>query len=157
MGTTVQTKQRTFEIHEIRGKGRPRFNRHGRPRTPDETRRYEEKVRHCYHQAYRGYPPFKGAIELQLEVFRKRNKNDYSKRGGVRTNKLRRGAPRYATTTPDLSNIVKVVEDALNKVAYNDDRQIVSLHVTSGYNRVDRAERIVVTITQLEAKGGNNA
>ena len=32
------------------------------------------------------------------------------------------------TNTPDLSNLVKCVEDALNGIAYTDDRQIVDLH-----------------------------
>ena len=37
-------------------------------------------------------------------------------------------------TKPDLDNIAKIVCDALNKVAYYDDNQVIDLHVTKFYS-----------------------
>ena len=39
------------------------------------------------------------------------------------------------TTKPDLDNIAKVVCDALNKVAYHDDNQVIELNVTKFYSK----------------------
>lgn len=57
------------------------------------------------------------AVEMDLEfvlpTFHKRNGRDINRR-------------RKATDAPDLSNLTKNVEDALNRVAYRDDAQIVA-------------------------------
>lgn len=39
------------------------------------------------------------------------------------------------TKKPDLDNIAKIISDALNGIAYNDDKQIVHLKVTKKYNK----------------------
>jgi Holliday junction resolvase RusA-like endonuclease len=51
------------------------------------------------------------------------------------------------TTKPDLDNIVKMVSDALNHIAFNDDSQIVESHVEKWYSTEPRTE---VTIEQVE-------
>ena len=48
---------------------------------------------------------------------------------------------------PDMDNIVKVVADALNGVAYHDDTQIVSLSMEKFYSDSPRVE---VSISNLE-------
>ena len=48
---------------------------------------------------------------------------------------------------PDLDNIIKSILDALNKVAYHDDTQIVSLSVEKFYSDSPRVE---VSISNLE-------
>ena len=50
---------------------------------------------------------------------------------------------------PDMDNIVKVVADALNGVAYHDDTQIVSLSMEKFYSGSPRVE---VSISNLENK-----
>jgi len=52
----------------------------------------------------------------------------------------------YCTAKPDLSNLVKAIEDALNKIAYNDDAQISELIARKVYAET---EETVVTITPL--------
>ena len=52
---------------------------------------------------------------------------------------------------PDSSNIVKCIEDALNKVAYHDDAQIVETAVSRVYGETPRVE---VVLEDLQ--GGKN-
>jgi Holliday junction resolvase RusA-like endonuclease len=47
---------------------------------------------------------------------------------------------------PDSSNVVKIIEDALNKLAYRDDSQIVSLNVEKWYSENPRVEVEIVEI-----------
>ena len=53
------------------------------------------------------------------------------------------------TKKPDLDNVIKSILDALNKVAYHDDTQIVSLSMEKFYSDSPRVE---VTISNLENK-----
>lgn len=47
----------------------------------------------------------------------------------------------------DLSNRIKVLEDALQGIAYNDDKQVVELHA---YRNDDKHDpRVEVTITEI--------
>lgn len=50
------------------------------------------------------------------------------------------------TKKPDTDNIAKSVLDALNKIAYDDDSQVVSLHV---YKLYEEVEGVKVTITPI--------
>jgi crossover junction endodeoxyribonuclease RusA len=61
----------------------------------------------------------------------------------------------WGKTTPmgmdgDMSNYLKTAEDALNRIAYDDDRQIVKIEASkqSCYNRVD--ERMEITVEEIE-------
>lgn len=51
------------------------------------------------------------------------------------------------TKKPDLDNVIKSILDALNKVAYHDDTQIVSLSMEKFYSDSPRVE---VSISNLE-------
>lgn len=53
------------------------------------------------------------------------------------------------TKKPDLDNVIKSILDALNKVAYHDDTQIVSLSMEKFYSGSPRVE---VSISNLENK-----
>ncbi|WP_334299865.1 RusA family crossover junction endodeoxyribonuclease [Anaerobutyricum hallii] len=50
------------------------------------------------------------------------------------------------TKKPDLDNVIKSILDALNKVAYHDDTQIVSLSMEKFYSDSPRVE---VTINSI--------
>lgn len=54
---------------------------------------------------------------------------------------------------PDADNVCKCVLDALNQVAYLDDRQIVFMKVKKYYGKVPR---IVVRIREIDVDGGCN-
>lgn len=51
---------------------------------------------------------------------------------------------------PDLSNLIKSVEDGLNGIAYLDDAQITRLHVTKVYHAGDEGPKTVITIGRLD-------
>ena len=44
------------------------------------------------------------------------------------------GMDRRPTKKPDIDNVIKIITDALNGIAYDDDAQIVSLSATKFYD-----------------------
>ena len=50
------------------------------------------------------------------------------------------------TKKPDLSKLVRCVEDALTGVLYHDDAQIVELHTAKYYAAPDKPARAVITV-----------
>lgn len=52
----------------------------------------------------------------------------------------------FPITKPDLSNYAKGIEDALNKIIYKDDAQIVGLFVTKTYAE---EEKTIVTVSKV--------
>lgn len=109
------------------GKGRPRFTKSGHAYTPEKTRQYEKAVRECYEEQGYGLH-FSGPVALEiLAVFRipkSRSKKDQERMlfGEIKP-----------TTKPDADNIGKAIADALNGIAYDDDKQITSLLVRKQY------------------------
>lgn len=55
----------------------------------------------------------------------------------------------WVTKKPDSDNIIKIVLDGLNKVAYHDDAQICKLSFEKKYSEIPRVE---VKINSLEEK-----
>ena len=99
-----------------RAKGRPRFSKTGVPYTPKETKIAEEAVRDAFMDAVGpDFEPYEGPIELYLHMSNEnieitiQETEDYTQR------KLR----------GDVDNYIKLISDALNGIAYDDDKQIV--------------------------------
>ena len=106
-----------------RGKGRPRFA-NGRTFTDAKTAGMEELVRQVWLEA--GRPRLEGPLALKLELHVARPKSHYRTNGelsalGVRT--------LWPVRKPDVDNALKLVADALNGLAYQDDVQIVAAYV----------------------------
>lgn len=103
------------------GKGRARVCLRGgyaRAYTPDSTAAYENLIKLAYGNRGISVVP----VELAVTAYYRIPKS-FSKR--KRTEALS-GVVR-PQTKPDIDNVVKVVCDALNKVAYNDDTQVVKI------------------------------
>lgn len=98
--------------------GRPRFG-HGRTYDPPKSRKYKEKVK-CIARCNASESPTTHAVRLTLVIYRGVPKS-WSKRKAAQAiaDKIR------PTTKPDVSNVLKGIEDALNGVWYADDSQIV--------------------------------
>lgn len=98
--------------------GRPRFG-HGRAYDPPKSRKYKDKVR-CIARCSAPESPTKCPVRLTLVIYRG-VPNSWSKCKQARAiaDEIR------PTTKPDVSNVLKGIEDALKGVWYEDDSQIV--------------------------------
>ena len=90
--------------------------------------------------------PLEGPLEAQLGFYFKRPLAHY--RSGKLSSVMKENAPLWHTQRKDLDNCVKFVLDALNSVAYLDDRQIVALRCVKYY--ADTEPKSVVKIRRLE-------
>ena len=124
-------KMKVFEIKgEPMGKQRPKFSRAGnfvRTYTPKETVNYEQWVKLCYKQAG-GEHLGSGPIGIAVEVYYKIPKSFSKKKRQQALD--RQIAP---TVKPDCDNVLKIICDSLNGIAYDDDKQIVIAKVTKHY------------------------
>ncbi len=113
-------------------KGRPRFARVGNAvmtYTPARTRAFETAVK-LYAQQFKPLAPLTGPLLLQIDFFMRKPQKPKDK---------------YPITRPDLDNLIKPIKDALNKIFWIDDSQIVRLVSAKDYG----TPAIAVTITQL--------
>lgn len=115
------------------GKARPRFTRTGHTYTPQVTRDYEELVRYTFVSGYPKAIPIEGAVRAKITAYFK-IPDSYSLK---KRNEL---IGKYYTKKSDVDNIAKIILDALNGVAYYDDKQVVKLEVIKKYASEGYAE-----------------
>jgi Holliday junction resolvase RusA-like endonuclease len=82
-----------------------------------------------------------GPLVLQLVFHVPRPKGHYGKRG------LRPSAPAHPTTKPDVTKLVRAVEDALTGIVWRDDAQVVKQVACKKYGEPARCS---VTVWQHE-------
>ena len=132
-----------FEIlGEPEGKGRPRFRRAGQyvtTYTPDKTVAYENLVKLEYRRQCDDYMFAEGvALDVRITAYYGIPKStSKKKRADMETFKIR------PMKKPDTDNVVKVILDSLNSIAYKDDVQVVDCQVRKFYGATPR---VVVTI-----------
>lgn len=125
--------------------GRPRFSRQDgfvKAYDPAKSRDYKSYVRLI---AAQNAPvtPVEGAIEFSLRIYRAIPKGmPKYKREAAKEGRLR------PVTKPDVSNVLKGVEDALKGVWYKDDSQIVGYGVLGKW--YDERPRIEIMMRELE-------
>lgn len=126
---------------KIKGKQRPRFNtKTGRAFTPSDTVSYEKMVRHCYMQQCGEY--LNGAVRATIYMYFKIPKSYTKKRVAA----IREGLE-YPMKTPDVDNCSKIILDSLNKIAYDDDQQVVELSVLKRWT--EEEERIEFLLEEI--------
>ncbi len=119
---------------KIKGKARPRFNtKTGRAFTPNDTISYENWIRYCYREQCGEM--LEGSIKAKMFVYYKIPKSYTKKRV-----ELIRQCKEHPCKKPDADNIAKIVLDSLNKIAFNDDAQVVELIVIKKWT--EEQERI---------------
>ena len=132
------------------GKGRPRFTKGGKAYTPQKTRRYEEAVRGAAMLAAQAQGFVKHDDDTPLEAcisawFPIPASWPKKKRAAARSGAL------YPVVKPDADNLAKAILDALNGIAYRDDKQVVSCAVRKRYTfRDDDTPRVVVHIAPMK-------
>lgn len=114
------------------GKGRPRIGRVGgfsRMFTPEKTVNYEGLVGWTAAQAMAGRPLLLEAVAVDLEILVSvpaswsQKKQAQALAGAIRP-----------TTKPDIDNVEKAIFDAINKVVWKDDVQVVDVRKSKRYS-----------------------
>lgn len=123
-------------------KQRPRVTRSGIAYTPSKTVNYEAVVRFTYQSLYPQREPILGCIEASIIAVFPIPKS-YPK---YKTAQLICGYNNY-DKKPDCDNLAKIILDSLNGIAYKDDSQVTSLHVSKEYGT---QPRVIVTLKELE-------
>ena len=120
-----------------RGKQRPRMCiRFGKQitYTPKQTTEYEKLVKASYIAVSRTFFEKDVPLEIDITAFfsGKYSNND------------------WMTKKPDSDNIIKIILDGLNKVAFYDDAQVCKLYFEKKYAKIPRVE---ITIKNLKENG----
>lgn len=129
------------------GKGRPRFSKRGEyvtTYTDEKTVIYEnlirtEYIRQCGSKRFQDDEP----LDLRVLAYYPIPASGSKKR----IREMEEGTVR-PTKRPDGDNLLKVVADSLNQLAYRDDAQVVDSQVRKFYSRQPRVE-----ITIQSARG----
>lgn len=132
-----------FEIPgEPTGKGRPRFSKFGGPRSPEKTVLYENLIKTCYSAQCHDFMFEQGKqLDVRIIAYYTIPQSISKKRRQRMLDKIERPLKK-----PDADNVVKVVLDALNKIAYYDDTQVVDLQIRRFYGENPRT---IVTIEDI--------
>jgi len=122
-------------------KGRPRFSTRGKfpvAYTPEKTKAYEFEVGMMALGAMGGSKPLEGALEAFIYVTFPVPAS-YSKK---RTEACLSNSEKH-TKKPDLDNVIKSVIDGMDKIVFENDSQITSIHAAKVYGEVAKVEVIV--------------
>lgn len=141
-------------LGEPKGKGRPRFvsrynpetkKSFGKARTPEETIVYENLIRTEYsRQCGNSRFPDDAMLDMRIMAFYSIAQSKSKKmKADMKNHKIR------PTKKPDSDNVIKIVADSLNQVAYRDDSQIVDTMFRKFYSDQPRIE---VTIKLIGGK-----
>lgn len=107
-------------------KARPRMTKTGHVYTPKRTKEQEERIRAEW-IAKNGNEPLTGCVVLKAVFYMGIPKNISKEKRAM----LKVSRP---TKRPDIDNLAKLVIDALNGVAYVDDKQIAVLIAGKEYS-----------------------
>lgn len=117
-------------IGDIKGKARPRLNPYtGQAYTPTNTKDYEMLIKQYFKMKYPRYEPIQSRVSVKIIASFKIPKNNITKK----EKELILEGNLSPTKKPDIDNIVKIVLDAMNKMAFKDDKLITKLEVEKLY------------------------
>lgn len=138
------TKQLTVFVEPV-AKQRPRYTRSGHVYTPDKTAKYEKLIRECWELSHEGL--WTGDIVMLCDFYvpipKSMSKKDKQKAVECELRPSKK---------PDIDNYIKAVMDALNEVAYWDDRQIISITANKWYATEPRVDIRLKEIRPHERK-----
>ena len=127
----------------VRGKGRPRVNlQTGTIYTPPKTRDYEQLIARCY-RTQGGRHWLDQPVRVEIIAEHLAPKVSKGKRAAMIAGEF------YPLIKPDADNIAKIVLDALNGVAYNDDKQVVELTIRKRWS--DEA-RVLIRVERIQTE-----
>lgn len=133
-----------IQPEKIVGKARPRFNRtSGRTYTPSETEAAETEIAWAWRARHGGkYRDHMGPVELDVSYWRKLSRSNPKKWEG-----------RDDMGLPDCDNVLKLVMDALQGVAYHNDKQVTIASIAKmGRTSAIRQNILRIRVTYIEEK-----
>lgn len=131
---------------EPAGKGRPKFTTvsgYAKAYTPAKTANYETYIKLAYSERYKQMT-FSADEPLKITIYAYQTipgSESKKRKALMLADKIR------PTKKPDWDNIGKIVGDALNKVAYPDDKQIVEAHIYKYFSNEPRLEIEIEAVT----------
>lgn len=118
-------------------KGRPRFSTRGgivRSYTPNKTASYENLVKLSF-DTYEDKEMLQGELSVKITAyFSIPQSTSKKKRHEMLVGRIN------PSKKPDCDNVAKTILDALNGRAFEDDKQVVMLHVEKHYSEEPRVE-----------------
>ena len=128
-------------IGDIKGKARPRVNTYTcKAYTPTNTKDYELLVKQYFKIKYPRFVPLENRLSVKIIATFKVPKTTTKKD----REQIEKGLI-SPTKKPDIDNIVKIILDALNQMAFKDDTQITKLEVEKVYGE---EEKVYVAIEE---------
>jgi Holliday junction resolvase RusA-like endonuclease len=121
------------------GKGRPRFG-NGRAFTDSKTVAYENLV--ALEAQARNIPWIEGNVKVDVVVAKQLLKTMSKKKRALAL------AGVYASSKPDLDNVLKSILDGLNGVIYRDDSQVVAMSISRIWTEL--ASKVIVSVTEIK-------
>lgn len=116
-----------FVKGEPKGKGRPRFTKRGHTYTDAKTKEYESLVMASY-LASANCHKFTSPVRVVIMAHFKPPKKSKKVVGDMLNGHI------LPTKKPDVDNIAKIILDGLNRIAWDDDTQVVDLTIGKYYS-----------------------
>ena len=123
------------------GKARPRHGKY-KTYTPSKTKSVENNIAYFYKVNIKHY--FEGYVRLKLDLYYSIAKSDSKKMQQMKLNNELRPSKK-----PDIDNVLKLVLDALNEVAYKDDTQVIEVECKKFFSINPRIE---ITLEDINGK-----
>jgi Holliday junction resolvase RusA-like endonuclease len=89
----------------------------------------------------KGRSLYQGPLQLTVLFYVPRPKSHYGVKGQLKS------APRYPTVRPDVTKLVRPLEDSLTGIVWRDDAQVVRQLAEKRYGEPARAEVRVTVLT----------
>ena len=135
-----------FTIEAVPVKERARLGKNRNLYSTSRTKADEDRIGWAAKAAMGTRPPFTGPIELEILAYLPVPHSwGKARRAAALTGRIR------PTRTPDWDNIGKSISDALNKIVFHDDRQVVTAHVWKYYG-----ESACTLVTVKPLKGASD-
>lgn len=106
------------------------------------SRSWKHDVATAAMDAMDGRPVLDGPLRLEITFLLPRPKGHYGAKG------VRPSAPSYPAVRPDLTKLVRAVEDALTGIVWRDDAQVVDQSAMKAYGAHAAACVVVVAATE---------
>lgn len=103
---------------------------------------WKDRVGQVAGELMQGRELFMGPLILKVDFYRPRPRSHYTSKGA-----LTRSAPSYPVTKPDLTKLIRPLEDSLRGIVFKDDSQICETIATKGYGDKARVDVKVLVKT----------